>query len=93
MKARELTWSTFAVPYEFFKNYIFLMIFALWFLPGVILGIRFSVLGYVLNYLWADFMFYIWYKTKMSAREYWKEQKRKRDWQDDTRNDDDDNTF
>ena len=69
-----------------------LMIFALWFLPGV-LGVRFTLLGYVLNYFWADFMFYIWYKTKMSAREYWEEQKRKRDWQDDTRNDDDDNTF
>ena len=92
MKAKELQWSTFSVPYGFFKNYFLLMIFALWFLPGV-MGIRFTVLGYILNYLWADFMFYIWYKTKMSAREYWKEQKRKRDWQDDTRNDDDDNTF
>ena len=92
MKAKELQWSTFSVPYGFFKNYFLLMIFALWFLPGV-MGIRFTVLGYILNYLWADFMFYMWYKTKMSAKEYWEEQKRKRDWQDDTRNDDDDNTF
>ncbi|SVC16960.1 uncharacterized protein METZ01_LOCUS269814 [marine metagenome] len=89
MKAKELQWSTFSVPYGFFKNYFLLMIFALWFLPGV-MGIRFTVLGYILNYLWADFMFYMWYKTKMSAKEYWEEQKRKRDWQD---RDDDDNTF
>ena len=92
MKAKDLEWSTFAVPYGYFKNYFLLMIFALWFLPGV-LGVRFTLLGYVLNYFWADFMFYIWYKTKMSAREYWEEQKRKRDWQDDKRHDDDDNTF
>ncbi len=89
MKAKELQWSTFSVPYGFFKNYFLLMIFALWFLPGV-MGIRFTILGYILNYLWADFMFYMWYKTKMSAKEYWEEQKRKRDWQD---RDDDDNTF
>ena len=89
MKAKELQSSTFSVPYGFFKNYFLLMIFALWFLPGV-MGIRFTVLGYILNYLWADFMFYMWYKTKMSAKEYWEEQKRKRDWQD---RDDDDNTF
>ena len=89
MKAKELQWSTFSVPYGFFKNYFLLMIFALWFLPGV-LGVRFTLLGYVLNYFWADFMFYMWYKTKMSAKEYWEEQKRKRDWQD---RDDDDNTF
>ena len=76
MKAKDLEWSTFAVPYGYFKNYFLLMIFALWFLPGV-LGVRFTLLGYVLNYFWADFMFYIWYKTKMSAREYWEEQKRK----------------
>ena len=33
-------------------------------------------------------MFYIWYKHKMAAKEYWKEQKRKKDWRDD--NDDSD---
>ena len=78
----KLEWSTFAVPYRFVKNYILLMIFALWFLPGV-MGLRFTIYGYILNFLWADFMFYIWYKHKIITNEYWKQQKRKRDWRDD----------
>ena len=78
----KLEWTTFTVPYGFVKSYILLMIFALWFLPGVF-GLRFSMYGYILNYLWADFMFYIWYKHKIITNEYWKQQKRKRDWRDD----------
>ena len=78
----KLEWSTFTIPYSHIKHYILLMIFALWFLPGVF-GLRFSMYGYILNYLWADFMFYIWYKHKIITNEYWKQQKRKRDWRDD----------
>jgi len=83
----KLEWSTFAIPYSHLKHYVLLMIFALWFLPNM-MGLRFSILGYVLNYFWADFMFYAWYKNKALAREYWKEQKRKKNWRDD--NDDSD---
>ena len=85
----KIEWSTFAVPYSHFRHYILLMIFALWFLPGI-MGIRFTMYGYILNYLWADFMFYIWYKHKMITQEYWKEQKRKQDWKNNSWRDDDD---
>ena len=40
-------------------------------------------MGYALYYFWADFMFYIWYKHKMAAKEYWDREKRKKDWRDD----------
>ena len=78
----KLEWSTFAIPHGYFRKYLILMIFALWFLPSI-LGIRFTILGYALNYFWADFMFYIWYKHKMAAKEYWDREKRKKDWRDD----------
>ena len=78
----KIEWSTFAIPYSHLRHYIILMIFALWFLPGI-MGVRFTLMGYVLNYFWADFMFYIWYKHKIITNEYWKQQKRKRDWRDD----------
>lgn len=81
----KLEWSTFTVPYRFIKNYIILMIFALWFLPGIF-GLRFSLMGYVLNYLWADFMFYVWYKAKLRAQKEWERRQKLRAW----RSDDDD---
>jgi len=49
----------------------------------MLFGIRFTMYGYILNYFWADFMFYAWYKTKKASEEYWKEEKRKKDWRDD----------
>ena len=78
----KLEWTTFTVPYGFIKHYILLMIFALWFLPGVF-GLRFSVMGYILNYFWADFMFYIWYKAKLRAQIEWERQQRLKQWRDD----------
>jgi len=78
----KLEWTTFTVPYGFIKHYILLMIFALWFLPGVF-GLRFSVTGYILNYFWADFMFYIWYKAKLRAQIEWERRQKLKQWRDD----------
>ena len=78
----KLEWSTFAIPHGYFRKYLILMIFALWFLPGI-LGIRFTIMGYALNYFWADFMFYMLYKTKRVNEEYIKRRNRLKDWRDD----------
>jgi predicted membrane protein len=78
----KLEWSSFTVPYGYIRKYILLMIFALWFLPGII-GIRFTLMGYALNFFWADFMFYMWYKHKILSKAYHEEQKRKQNWRDD----------
>ena len=82
----KLEWSTFAIPHGYFRKYLILMIFALWFLPGI-LGIRFTILGYALNYFWADFMFYMWYKTKRVNEEYIKRRNRLKNWRDDDESD------
>ena len=82
----KLEWTTFTIPYSHIKHYILLMIFALWFLPGVF-GLRFTLMGYVLNYLWADFLFYIWYKAKLRAQIEWEKRQKLREWRD---NDDSD---
>ena len=78
----KLEWTTFTVPYGFIKHYILLMIFALWFLPGV-MGLRFTITGYVLNYFWADFMFYLWYKAKLRAQIEWERRQKQKEWRDD----------
>ena len=82
----KLEWTTFTIPYSHIKHYILLMIFALWFLPGI-MGVRFTLMGYVLNYFWADFMFYIWYKAKLRAQIEWEKRQRQREWRDDDESD------
>ena len=82
----KLEWSTFTIPYSHIKHYILLMIFALWFLPGVF-GLRFSMYGYILNFLWADFMFYVWYKAKLRAQIEWEKRQKLRQWRDDDKSD------
>ena len=82
----KLEWSTFAVPYRFVKHYILLMIFTLWFLPGV-MGLRFTIIGYVFNYVSADFMFYVWYKAKLRAQIEWEKRQKLKEWRDDDKSD------
>jgi|TARA_B110000483_G_scaffold230861_1_gene296565 hypothetical protein len=36
----------------------------LFFLPGVLLGVRLTILGLVVNYIWFDIVFYGWTKFK-----------------------------
>ena len=44
-------------------------------------------MGYALNYFWADFMFYMWYKTKRVNEEYIKRRNRLKNWRDDDESD------
>jgi Na+-driven multidrug efflux pump len=73
----EERWSNWIVPYEYCKRYIFLLICVLFILP-FITGLRYTSTGYLINLLWADGMFYIWYKNK-KRKEIELAQKRRKD--------------
>ena len=53
----ENSWVTWAIPYKYMKRYFFLMIGVLFILP-VLTGLRYTLAGYVVNYLFADILFY-----------------------------------
>jgi hypothetical protein len=57
-------WSTWAVPVEYVPFYLFVMAMSLYVLPKYVFGLSFTTLGWLLNLLWFDFVFYIWYKVK-----------------------------
>ena len=57
-------WSTWAVPVEYVPFYLFVMAMSLYVLPKYVFGISFTTLGWLLNLLWFDLVFYIWYKVK-----------------------------
>jgi hypothetical protein len=57
-------WSTWAVPVEYVPFYLFVMSMSLYVLPKYVFGLSFTILGWLLNLLWFDLVFYIWYKVK-----------------------------
>ena len=47
------------IPYAYIKSYVFLMLTILFILP-VITGLRYTPVGFMINYLFADVLFYRW---------------------------------
>ena len=60
----ENSWFTWVIPYRYIKRYFFLMIGVLFILP-VLTGLRYTLAGYVVNYLFADALFYRWCLRKI----------------------------
>ena len=59
-------WSTWAVPVEYVPFYLLVMAMSLYVLPKYVFGLSFTTLGWLLNLLWFDLVFYIWYKVKVT---------------------------
>ena len=62
----QASWSTWAVPIEYVPFYLFVMAMSLYVLPKYVFGLSFTTLGWLLNLLWFDLVFYIWYKVKIT---------------------------
>ena len=56
-------WFTWQVPETRLNQYLFYMIMVVFVVP-YIAGIIFTSLGYLLNVLWFDMIFYMWHKNK-----------------------------
>ena len=82
----KLEWSSWSVPPGFIKQYIILMLGVLIIFPKIV-GLQLTLLGYVINYFWADFMFFIWYKAKLRAQIEWEKRQKQREWRDDDESD------
>ena len=78
----QLKWSTWSVPYSHIRPYIILILCVLFVFPRIF-SLQFTLLGYVINYFWADFMFFVWYKAKLRAQKEWEKQQKLRQWRDD----------
>ena len=78
----KLEWNRWSVPYNFIKHYLLVMLGVLVIFPKIF-GLQFTLLGYVINYLWADFMFFHWYKAKLRAQKEWERRQKIREWRDD----------
>ena len=53
-----------AIPHAYIKSYVFLMITILFVLP-VVTGLRYTAVGFMINYFFADALFYRWCRQKI----------------------------
>jgi hypothetical protein len=59
-----LNWIFWTIPTQYLKTYFITLWLVLFFLPGVLMGVRLTILGLVVNFLWYDIIFYGWVKFK-----------------------------
>ena len=59
-----INWLFWAIPHHHVKRYFITLWLVLFFLPGVLLGVRLTIMGLVINYIWFDMVFYGWVKFK-----------------------------
>jgi len=57
-------WIFWAIPPEYMRRYFITLWLVLFFLPGLFLGVRLTILGLFINFLWYDIIFYGWLKFK-----------------------------
>tara|TARA_Y100001973_G_C5191320_1_gene331206 strand:+ start:405 stop:611 length:207 start_codon:yes stop_codon:yes gene_type:complete len=64
-------WIFWTIPPEYLRRYFITLWFVLFFLPGVFLGVRLTIFGIFLNFLWYDIIFYCWlrFKERMEGEE------------------------
>tara|TARA_Y100001937_G_scaffold9958_1_gene12221 strand:+ start:3071 stop:3277 length:207 start_codon:yes stop_codon:yes gene_type:complete len=64
-------WIFWTIPPEYLRRYFITLWLVLFFLPGVFLGVRLTILGIFINFLWYDIIFYGWlrFKERMEGEE------------------------
>ena len=57
-------WLLWQVPNAFVRRYVITMLLVMFVIPNYIFGIQFTKLGFLLNLIWYDVIFYSWFKMK-----------------------------
>ena len=59
-----LNWIFWTIPREYIRRYLVTLWLVLCFMPALFLGVRLTMLGLLVNFLWFDIVFYGWVKFK-----------------------------
>jgi hypothetical protein len=57
-------WLFWAIPPNYVRRYILTFWFVMFFVPGFIFGLHFTKLGFIINWIWFDLIFYGWVRAK-----------------------------
>lgn len=59
-----LRWLFWHVPTDYIRRYVVTLWIVMFFVPLYLFGIKFTTLGFLLNLIWYDIVFYGWYQVK-----------------------------
>ena len=59
-----LNWIFWQVPTDYVRRYLVTLWLAMFVIPSFLFGIKFTTIGFLLNLLWYDIIFYGWYRVK-----------------------------
>jgi hypothetical protein len=59
-------WLLWAVPEKYVKRYLFTLWLVMFVIPGYLFGLHFTKLGFIINLLWYDVVFYGWVRVKQT---------------------------
>ena len=62
-------WLLWAIPDQYVKRYLITLWLVMFVIPGYLLGMHFTKLGFVVNLLWYDLIFYGWVRVKQKLGE------------------------
>jgi len=61
-----MNWLFWAIPKTYIGRYLFMFWLVMFFLPTFLFGLQFTKLGFVLNWIWFDLIFYGWVRAKQT---------------------------
>jgi hypothetical protein len=59
-----LNWIFWQVPVDYVRRYLVTLWLVMFVIPPLLFGIQFTKMGFILNLLWYDLIFYGWYRVK-----------------------------
>ena len=57
-------WLFWAVPEQYIMRYLVLLWLVMFVIPTFIFGLQFTRLGFIINLIWYDLIFYGWVRVK-----------------------------
>ena len=59
-----MNWIAWAIPEQHVKRYLITLWLAMFVVPQYLFGLQFTKLGFIMNLLWYDLIFYGWVMAK-----------------------------
>ena len=61
-----LNWLFWAIPPQYVKRYLITLWLVMFIIPNYVFGLYFTKIGFIINLLWYDMIFYGWVRVKQT---------------------------
>ncbi len=61
-----LNWLFWAIPPQYVKRYLITLWLVMFIIPNYLFGLYFTKIGFIMNLLWYDLIFYGWVRVKQT---------------------------